>query len=75
MIGSSCCVDLESLLTTVDHTTTKEEDPEALLSIRSLKAVQINEPAVEVYRQRVVEEMESTVQRGLREGVRSNHSY
>lgn len=41
------------------------DDPEALLPIRSIKSVENCVPAVETSRQRVVEEMESTVQRGL----------
>lgn len=58
------------LLTTVDEGGEREDDPEALLPIRSIQAVEANVPAVELSRQRVVEEMESMVQRGLNELVR-----
>ncbi|ORY73872.1 Golgi transport complex subunit 5-domain-containing protein [Leucosporidium creatinivorum] len=59
--------EIESLLTTSDGLEAAEDDPEALLSIRTINAVEANVPAVEHSRRRVVEEMESTVQRGLTE--------
>lgn len=55
----------ESLLTASDGVELADDDPEALLPIRSITAVEANVPAVELSRQRVVEEMEATVQRGL----------
>lgn len=61
--------DAESLLTVSDEAPA-DDDPEALLPIRSIKAVEANVPVVELSRQRVVEEMEGTVQRGLNELVR-----
>lgn len=57
----------ETLLTTNDGAEAAEDDPEALLPIRTINAVESNVPAVELSRRRVVEEMEATVQRGLRE--------
>lgn len=62
----------EMLLTSAEDGGEREDDPEALLPIRSIQAVEANVPAVELSRQRVVEEMESMVQRGLNELVRLN---
>ncbi|KAL8280428.1 hypothetical protein RQP46_007076 [Phenoliferia psychrophenolica] len=59
--------EIETLLTASDETPAAEDDPEALLPIRSIRAVEANVPLVELSRQRVAEEMESTVQRGLNE--------
>lgn len=60
----------EILLTASEEDPSADDDPEALLPIRSITAVEANIPAIEFSRQRVVEEMESTVQRGLFDLVR-----
>ncbi|GAA6004235.1 hypothetical protein JCM10207_002497 [Rhodosporidiobolus poonsookiae] len=57
--------EIESLLSASEGAEAAEDDPEALLPIRSLVAVESAIPAVELTRQHVVEEMESAVQRGL----------
>ncbi|BGP09947.1 hypothetical protein JCM10049v2_005825 [Rhodotorula toruloides] len=59
--------EIESLLTAGEGVEAAEDDPEALLPIRSLNAIEAAVPAVELSRRRVVEEMESSVQRGLDE--------
>lgn len=79
-IGKSSCSSMmplsdvsdpaESLLTAGEGVEAAEDDPEALLPIRSLNAIEAAVPAVELSRRRVVEEMESSVQRGLDEMVR-----
>ncbi|GEM10348.1 componentof oligomeric golgi complex 5 [Rhodotorula toruloides] len=57
----------ESLLVAGEGVESAEDDPEALLPIRSLNAIEAAVPAVEMSRRRVVEEMETSVQRGLDE--------
>ncbi|BGP41947.1 hypothetical protein JCM10449v2_005944 [Rhodotorula kratochvilovae] len=57
--------EIESLLTASDDVEPADDDPEALLPIRSLIAVEAAIPSVELSRQHVVEEMESSVQRSL----------
>ncbi|GAA5906661.1 hypothetical protein JCM5296_006448 [Sporobolomyces johnsonii] len=59
--------EIETLLTASDGVEPADDDPEALLPIRSLAAVESNIPAVELSRRRVVEEMETSVQHGLTE--------
>lgn len=64
---------LTDLLLSPPPPTTLEEqddDPEFLLPIQSLTAISALVPAVEHSRERVVEEMEGMVQRGLSELVR-----
>lgn len=46
------------------------DDPEALLPIRTLHVVENNLSSVELARERVVEEMQTSVQRGLTDLVR-----
>ena len=60
----------ELLLSAGEGVEAAEDDPEALLPIRSLVAVETAVPAVELARQHVVQEMETSVQRGLAELVR-----
>lgn len=60
----------ETLLAASEGVEPAEDDPEALLPIRSLAAVEAAIPSVELSRQHVVEEMESSVQRSLTELVR-----
>ncbi|GAA5903350.1 hypothetical protein JCM6882_008146 [Rhodosporidiobolus microsporus] len=57
--------ELESLLSASEGVEPAEDDPEALLPIRSLNAVESAIPSIELSRQLVVGEMESAVQRGL----------
>ncbi|GAA5999182.1 uncharacterized protein JCM10292_001650 [Rhodotorula paludigena] len=59
--------EIETLLAASEGVEPAEDDPEALLPIRSLAAVEAAIPAVELSRQHVVEEMESSVQRSLTE--------
>ncbi|BGP18331.1 hypothetical protein JCM10213_008504 [Rhodosporidiobolus nylandii] len=59
--------EIEALLSATEGVETAEDDPEALLPIRSLTAVETAIPAIENARQLVVEEMETSVQRGLTE--------
>jgi hypothetical protein len=62
----------ETLLSVNEDVEQADDDPEALLPIRSLTTVEAAIPAVELSRQLVVEEMESAVQRGLTDLVRSS---
>ncbi|GAA5983475.1 hypothetical protein JCM11641_005821 [Rhodosporidiobolus odoratus] len=57
--------EIELLLSVTEGIEAAEDDPEALLPIRSLHAVEAAIPAVELSRQQVVEEMESAVQRSV----------
>ncbi|GAA5842073.1 hypothetical protein JCM11251_002004 [Rhodosporidiobolus azoricus] len=57
--------EIENLLSASEGVEPAEDDPEALLPIRSLNAVESAIPSIELSRQLVVEEMESAVQRGL----------
>jgi hypothetical protein len=47
------------------------DDPQALVPIKAVHAVATNIPAVQNIRQRVVGEMETMVQRGISELVRT----
>lgn len=60
----------ETLVAAGEGVEPAEDDPEALLPIRSLVAVEAAIPAVELSRQHVVQEMETSVHRGLSELVR-----
>lgn len=60
----------ETLLSASEGVEPADDDPEALLPIRSLNAVESAVPSIELSRQLVVEEMESAVQRGLTDLVR-----
>ncbi|KPV71638.1 uncharacterized protein RHOBADRAFT_19205 [Rhodotorula graminis WP1] len=57
--------EIETLVAAGEGVEPAEDDPEALLPIRSLVAVEAAIPAVELSRQHVVQEMETSVHRGL----------
>ncbi|GAA6054047.1 hypothetical protein JCM3770_001338 [Rhodotorula araucariae] len=57
--------EIESLLSAGENDEPADDDPETLLPIRSLITVEAAIPSVELSRQHVVEEMESSVQRSL----------
>ncbi|GAA5906439.1 hypothetical protein JCM8208_004660 [Rhodotorula glutinis] len=59
--------EIETLVAAGEGVEPAEDDPEALLPIRSLVAVEAAIPAVELSRQHVVQEMETSVHRGLSE--------
>ncbi|CEQ40042.1 SPOSA6832_01618, partial [Sporobolomyces salmonicolor] len=65
--GLRSSVGPKTLLTASDGVEPADDDPEALLPLRSLAVVESNIPAIELSRQRVVEEMETSVQHGLTE--------
>ncbi|GAA5826357.1 hypothetical protein JCM5353_004728 [Sporobolomyces roseus] len=57
--------EIETLLTAGEGIEQASDDPEALLPIRTLHVVENNLSSVELARERVVEEMQTSVQRGL----------
>ncbi|GAA5886213.1 hypothetical protein JCM16303_004462 [Sporobolomyces ruberrimus] len=59
--------EIETLLNAGEGIEQDEDDPEAILPIRSLHVVEENLTSVELARERVVEEMQTSVQKGLTE--------